>query len=62
MEEHSLLLNSHQTFIQPRSRCCPLTSLHLHDDDDHHGDDHANDDNDDGDGEDDDNDDDDDDN
>ena len=30
MEEHSLLLHSNETFIQPRPRRCPFTSLHLH--------------------------------
>ena len=29
MEEHSLLFNSDKTFVQPRSRCCPFTPLHL---------------------------------
>ena len=49
MEEHSLLLNSDKTFVQPRPRCCPFTSLHLDhyqdiDDDDDDNDENDNDD------------------
>ena len=39
MEEHSLLLHSDKTFVQPRPRCCPFTPLHLdHYHDAHHKD------------------------
>ena len=53
MEEHSLLLHSNETFIQPRPRRRPFSSLHLddHSDKDVDGDDDDDGDNDDNDDE-----------